>query len=292
MTDGGSSKIDDDDRLRIAPQGALARLRAFLAQLPLGPLRSALHAVYALLASNRSTVRIGADTLHFVLGTEPHQRVSDQAGTTSRETLLAFARLIEPGHLVADIGAHVGTYALVAAARSGSSGRVFAFEPAAESRAVLLRNLELNQFEGRVTVVQAAASDRNGQISFFVAGTDSQNTTIAPQPKDQARFQSSTVHALRVDDVFADFGRDPDVVKIDVEGAELAVLRGMQRIVRGKTRIICDLHPYAWPSCGHDWNQFRNWVEANGRVVVNVLTGEEVAEEWFGPVFLEPRTKA
>jgi len=142
----------------------------------------------------------------------------------TRPTCL-FRRIVQEGMTVIDVGANVGYYTLQAAARVGRTGQVHAFEPASATFARLVENISLNRFEN-IVARQAIVHDRGGRHKLFVAGSDNTGQSGLRSPPG---FRSvEQVEAVILDDYCASAGlRRVDVVKIDVEGNELAVLRGM-----------------------------------------------------------------
>lgn len=145
--------------------------------------------------------------------------------------------LIAPGDTVVDIGANIGEHTLRAAWRTGPTGRVFAFEPQPAVYATLTRNIADNGFEGRVTAICAAVSDRAGDGELHLP-EESDNSGLATlealTPRigaPAARTVVTRVTLVRLDDVLAEHGRPVSVVKVDVEGHELAALAGADRTI-------------------------------------------------------------
>lgn len=150
---------------------------------------------------------------------------------------------LRPGQTFYDLGANVGFFTLLGARRVGPSGRVYAFEPLPEAAAQLRANVARNGF-AHVEVVEAAASDRAGTATLLV-GAASQVAKLegAPGPLGvPARSVQVPVVAL---DALVESGAiaPPDFVKIDVEGAETAALRGMEQTLRRhRPGVLCELH--------------------------------------------------
>ena len=165
------------------------------------------------------------------------------------EECAAFKPCVRDGATVMDIGANVGAYTLLFATWAGASGRVFAFEPSAASRSGLERHLDLNRLSERVSVRAEAVADTTGIVSFKDTGSNGDNRMLA-----EADSESRAVPSVSVDDFCATHGFAPDVIKIDVEGAELAVLRGARRTIAARgaqLALFVELHPSLWPSLGY-----------------------------------------
>lgn len=146
--------------------------------------------------------------------------------------------------VVFGLGANHGIYTCLAGTRL-DSGRVVSFEPNPETFAELRKNVALNDLTDRVTLYQAAVADEPGTANFF-ADTDSTGSSLM-----QSR-QGSGTQAIQVDIVALGSLADdeslpaPDVVKIDVEGAEIQALRGMRSLLGEDCRLLyCEVHDSA-----------------------------------------------
>jgi FkbM family methyltransferase len=141
-----------------------------------------------------------------------------------------FSRIVRPGSTVFDIGAHVGSYTLQAARLCGSGGHIIAFEPAPENLAFLRRHVELNRLSN-VRVIAAAMSDSDGAAGF--------QCTPERVTSHLAANGSITVECYRVDTLIERNDVPvPDCIKIDVEGAEAAVLRGAIGLLQTHRPIV------------------------------------------------------
>lgn len=259
------------------------------ALLPKGRIRTFLNGLLISVEKRRGMpYRVGTHVLRFVPGSQPDDgtAVSDSLLHLDAVQLRVFASLIERGDVVADVGAHLGEYTVVAAARVGRSGHVFAFEPVEGHSAVIARNLRMNKLEDRVTLASRVVSDRSETVSFFRFGDSSSNSLLRGAVDRNAADQLKEVRlqAVSLDDFFASHDRQPDVLKIDVEGAEFAVLRGAERIVRSHARIICELHPYAWLESGHDGEDLVAWLRERNRALIAIDSDEPVRDFVYGPV--------
>ena len=144
------------------------------------------------------------------------------------EQTAAMAASLKKGHVFFDIGANVGFYTVLGARQVGSSGKVLAFEPVARNLAYLFRHVELNKLRN-VMIVSAACSD-SVSLAMFTAGENNAMGHLAGDGSADNRV--SLVPTVSVDSVVQRTGLTPHVMKIDVEGAELAVLEGARTTLK------------------------------------------------------------
>jgi FkbM family methyltransferase len=140
---------------------------------------------------------------------------------------------VTPGSTFADVGANFGYYSMLAAKAVGPSGRVHAFEPTPGLAKRLRHTAERNGFT-HLTLHQVAVSDHSGAAAFAVARPDNQGTGHLV---GTASADTITVTLTTLDEVATDWPR-LDVMKLDVEGAEPAALRGAEATIRRFRPVI------------------------------------------------------
>lgn len=146
-------------------------------------------------------------------------------------------RRVRRGDVVLDVGANIGPVTLVMSRLVGEAGTVVAFEPARENVDFLQRNLAANGAVN-VTVVDAAASDHVGTVGFEFNEAYPAGSFVSDDATETVR--STTIDAI-VDDLAL---RRVDLVKVDVEGAEVEALRGaMTTIGRYAPDLVVELNP-------------------------------------------------
>ncbi len=156
-------------------------------------------------------------------------------GTYEREKALAMVAATRPGDVAYDVGANAGYYSLLLSRRVGPSGRVVAFEPLPGNLANLLRHLDLNAV-ANATVVAAAVSEADGWVGFQAAASNA----MGHLGGDAERLRVPTVS---LDAAIARGLPPPDVVKMDIEGAEVGALRGAGALLaRRRTVWFISLH--------------------------------------------------
>jgi FkbM family methyltransferase len=164
------------------------------------------------------------------------------------EEYAAFRAVVRPGTTVFDVGANIGAYSLLFAQWVGPAGKVVAFEPAPAAVAGLRRLVALNGLRDRVEIVEAAVSRAVGTASFASEGSSGANALVDAAQRGRAVISVPTTSL----DAFCDtHALRPDVIKIDVEGEELEVLRGARRTLSlPSVQAFLELHPAAWSSRG------------------------------------------
>lgn len=147
-------------------------------------------------------------------------------GSYEHDKVLRFQETVKPGHVVFDVGAHVGYYTLLASELAGPHGQVIAFEPLPRNLRYLHEHLRLNSVQN-VRVIEAAVSDRSGTARFRVVPDSSMGAVTSDASADAIE-----VETVSLDDLFARGEIPaPNVLKIDVEGAEASVLAGAEKVI-------------------------------------------------------------
>lgn len=165
------------------------------------------------------------------------------------EEYRAFRAAVRPGAVVLDVGANVGSYTLLFALWGGATGRVFAFEPAPEARDGLRMHVALNGLADRVEIVAAAAGAAVGTARFRIDGASGANAIAAGL--HGAASECIEVETTTIDAFCERHRTRPDVIKIDVEGAELDVLAGARRVLaQPDLQAFVELHPSVWAARG------------------------------------------
>ena len=150
------------------------------------------------------------------------------------ELRAALRALVQPGAICADVGAHHGVLTRLMADCAGAAGRVVAFEAHPDNAAVL-RDRFSRYRGGRVTIENLAVGDGASPRVWLHAGRGHASTEwniLGADVDGRATPPELEVEATSLDDYFAARGTRVDVVKVDVEGAEADVLRGMRRLLR------------------------------------------------------------
>jgi FkbM family methyltransferase len=159
------------------------------------------------------------------------------SGGVEADVASVLANLLTPGTTFFDVGANVGFYTIMAARRVGATGKVVAFEPVPENVASLRTNVAMNRLSN-VMVEQVAVSSSARQATLDVS--DSLEAKLVETP---ATRWSILVTTLSLDLFIRQSGLCPDLVKIDVEGHEAAVIEGMRTtLADARPIVLAEMH--------------------------------------------------
>jgi len=152
-------------------------------------------------------------------------------GCYEPDTVVLLSALLSEGMTYVDVGANIGHHALIAASRVGDRGAIHAFEPTPATFDELRRNMSRNGCRN-VSYNNCALGDYVGMAQFYLADlSETVANSLGRTVHVTDRQVSVSVRTL--DDYSVDAGIDRlDVLKVDVEGAELMVLRGAERTIR------------------------------------------------------------
>ena len=166
---------------------------------------------------------------------------SFRAGTAEPAVQEALRSVIGPGQVFYDMGANIGYFALAVARMVGPEGHVYAFEPDPVNIEQLEVNARLNELDN-VTVVMSVVWSSSGSVSF--ARADAETTPsrgLGHVDHDGEGKDSIQVTSVSLDDFIRD-NRAPDLIKSDVEGAEVEVFDGAAATLRSMPTILCEMH--------------------------------------------------
>jgi FkbM family methyltransferase len=171
-------------------------------------------------------------------------------------------KLLSPGKVFIDVGANFGVYALVASKLVGATGRVTAFEPTAQSFAILQQNIELNHC-ANVSAFRVALTHSRGN-AWLYHGWDPVGNSLGMDPFCGDEGEEVQTDAL--DNLLEENGIDRvDVIKVDVEGAEELVLRGATKsLTRCRPVVIFEFNPGCAVRLGLSPNGAKDLLESLG----------------------------
>lgn len=185
------------------------------------------------------------------------------------ETTRLFKSVAKKGDVVVDLGANIGYYTLLAARIIGSNGRVYAFEPDPSNYKLLTYNIKLNNFLN-VIAEEKAVSDKTGTLNLYRNAQDMGAHTIYEADEYKNII---TVESVTMDGYFKGRECPINIVKMDVEGAELAVLKGMDNILKGNRdlKIFAEFHPLWIRRAGIEPEEFASLLFNHYKFAITVI---------------------
>ena len=221
------------------------------------------------------SLNVGNHTADFKIHDAGELRILESVGGGKGEleifnSLLDF---LQEGDTVYDIGGHVGLYAVFLAKAVGSSGKVYTFEPDPSNLAHLKSNLELNQLSS-VTIFNKALGDEPGQGQLHVGPASGNRSLLF----DYKNGESVSVDIIQGDEFAEAQGLPiPKLVKIDVEGFEFNVIKGLKSILsHSDCKVLsCEIHPTMLPD-NVSKDDVVNIIKECGFQGVKLVAGEEV----------------
>jgi FkbM family methyltransferase len=164
-------------------------------------------------------------------------------------------RFLRPGMTVLDIGAHHGFYTLLASRKVGAQGKVLAVEASPREREKLGAHLRINRCKN-VQVESLALGDADGDGHLYLVGGGQTGCNSLQKSETSEPTEAVPIHIGRLDDVLRDRQIERvDFIKLDVEGAELSVLRGAPQLLGNRPRpaILAEVQdirtkPWGYPA--------------------------------------------
>jgi FkbM family methyltransferase len=195
----------------------------------------------------------------------------------------AILRSLVPSGVFYDVGANVGFFSLLAARRVETSGFVYAFEPLRENALAIRQNAILNAL-ANLSVFEVAAAEHSGIGELCLTGWDGGCSLSSAEVVPVNPLQRRPVRVVALDDLIESGGlRPPTVVKIDVEGVELGVLKGMVKTLQSyRPVIIYEVDDGDKAAFDHRWHLLDQFVAALGYEVTHLERSYPHLKWWVG----------
>ena len=142
---------------------------------------------------------------------------------------------IKVGNITVDVGANIGLHTLNMARIVGNTGRVFAFEPDPSNFEILRKNVKINNYQN-IILEQKACADKYGRTTLYQSDHPGMHRVFpqTKQAKGQVQVELTSLDKYFIDSNLAD---KINFIKIDVEGLEFSVLKGMKNILKNNKKI-------------------------------------------------------
>lgn len=220
----------------------------------------------------RRTLGLGGSATHFIGRHGPFLLDADFAFSDftnwGRGHNRGFEKCIEAcrgKRCVLDVGAHVGLLTLPVSRVLAPGGMVFAFEPAVGNLAYLRKHLAENGVTNVEVVDRLVGAADNPRARFHERPGASGMNSVVARTKEPDAYRVTTRPQITLDGFCAARGLHPEVIKIDVEGAELMVLEGAAATLsRCRPTVFLSLHPKELATLGHEPEDVQRFIEGLG----------------------------
>ena len=165
--------------------------------------------------------------------------------------------------VIIDIGANTGYYALRLSSLVGKDGKIIAIEPDPQTFDALKKNCELNNILN-IDFHNIAISNSNGEITFHQSVFHSGTSSLFVNKNDNSKMNELVVKTTTLDELIKEKYDEIAWIKIDVEGAELAVLKGSLSILRKTKNIIIEVHEHILKQNNENSNEILEILETSG----------------------------
>jgi FkbM family methyltransferase len=193
-------------------------------------------------------------------------------GTYEAGTVTLIRDIMHQEMTMVDLGANVGYFSLIAAQAIAGRGKIYAFEPDPDTRDTLEKNIAVNNFHTVIEVLPAAISDREGTFSFHQYSNDAGSSSLILR---ELPVQESIEVSVTTLDIWASSRGWPkiDVIKMDIEGAEVAALAGMKGVSeRNKAlKLILEFNADALASASSGHEEFFRSLQSLGFNKLSVI---------------------
>ena len=195
----------------------------------------------------------------------------DEWGSGKNNGFSKLVELAKGKSVVFDIGAHIGICALPISRVVKKGGICYSFEPAEANRKYLETHLKMNNVDNVIVVPSLVGDKCDDCVEFYESSSDSgMNSLCMPKNKDSI-YNKIVKEQVTLDSFVAKNGCIPGLIKIDVEGAEINVLRGAKSVLSEyHPEIIISVHPKHLEILGHSVDELTKEIRGLGYQIYNV----------------------
>jgi len=205
---------------------------------------------------------------------------------TEPELREAFRKALNAGDTMIDIGANLGLHSLYTAHIVGPGGHIYAFEPIPSNIRLMKRNIQLNKFDERITVVEAALSNSDEPFIEMSIPADGIAVAAAINKNSQTGLGVVKVKNIHLDDYVKEKKLRPRLIKIDVEGAEHEVLKGAEKtLTELRPVLLIEVHTFALPNFGSSPELLDKYLTSLGYQQYKIAQTQGIAGDYFHAIY-------
>jgi FkbM family methyltransferase len=167
--------------------------------------------------------------------------------------------IIKNGDIVIDIGAHYGEYTIFFSRLVGEKGKVYAFEP--DPRNFYILSSKSKKYSN-IIVINKAVGDKSSRVKFYL-DSFSPSSTMFVENIAFKLFNSIEIEMISFDEYFKDFDKNIALIKMDVQGSEPLVIKGMKNLIKKVNAIMFEFWPYGIVNAGFSPIELINELKRN-----------------------------
>ena len=200
-------------------------------------------------------------------------------GNFEPPTIKFLEKYIKKGDLIFDIGANVGYHTLIFSELTGENGSVFAFEPEPDNYKTLKKNVDLNSLKN-VICINKALSDREETLNFYVSKSFNKGTHFLVYNPIQHLKDPIKIDVIPLSNFIKENNiKCIDFIKIDVEGAEFEVIKGMEKsLIHFKPTLLVEINNEAQETHGKTSKSLKEYICGLGYDPYDILEDGNITE--------------
>lgn len=175
---------------------------------------------------------------HVLCSASDHAVLADLLanGESERGTRLLIERILRPGDVFVDVGAHLGLHVLAAARAMQGRGKIIAFEPYAPTKRLLEKSVLISGFSEITHIHQAAVSNQRGRQKLFLGAVSGHHSLFPLEPSVGVQQPPIDVSVMELNDAIEPDERI-DLFKVDAEGAEIEILESAEPFIKNNPNV-------------------------------------------------------
>lgn len=193
---------------------------------------------------------------------------------------------------VIDIGAHIGLVSLPVSRLIHREGSIYAIEPAKANRVYLERHVDLNKRNNiQIYDLLIGDTDMENQIFFEQKAVSGMNSLVKNKKTIDGSYEKTHKKQMTLDSFCEKYALRPDLIKIDIEGAEILALKGARKTLHHyRPTLFLSVHPAHIAQLGQDVNELHELIRDYGYVVQDV-NGRQVEHFKLDEYILMPKER-
>ena len=190
-----------------------------------------------------------------------------------------------------DIGAHIGLVSIPAAQNMNLDSKIIAFEPSYKNYKHLKNHIKANNYNKKIKLYKNLVGEKNCKKNFYYSKYESPLNSII-KVKQIERYNKKSINQISIDYFCKKSGIFPDIIKIDVEGAELNVLKGAKEtILQYKPIIYLSVHPSHLIELGFNVNHLEDLIKSLDYKIED-FQGNKIKKIKFSEYILKPQNNS